>query len=74
VFDTSLSHGMYGPERLVRACGTERLVFGTDVYSHVVPQTRNTTLESVVDSGLDDAAKAAILAGNIRRILGLTAA
>ncbi len=73
VFDTSLSHGMHGAERLVRACGAQRLVFGTDVYSHVVPQTRNPTLDSVVDSGLDDGAKSAILAGNLRGILGLAA-
>jgi predicted TIM-barrel fold metal-dependent hydrolase len=74
VFDTSLSHQAYGLERYVREVGAHRLVFGTDVYSHVTPHRHNETLARVLAMDVDDEARAAILAGNLRRILGLTSA
>jgi predicted TIM-barrel fold metal-dependent hydrolase len=74
VFDTSLSHSAYGLERYIREIGADRLVFGTDVYSHVRPHQHNETLARVLAMDLDDGARTAILSGNLRRILGLPAA
>jgi len=74
VFDTSLSHSAYGLERYVREVGADRLVFGTDVYSHVRPHQHNETLARVLAMDLGDEARSAILAGNLRRILGLAPA
>jgi predicted TIM-barrel fold metal-dependent hydrolase len=71
VFDTSLSHQAPGLERYVREIGADRLVFGTDVYSHVRAHRHNDTLARVLDMDVDEAARGAILAGNLRRILGL---
>jgi hypothetical protein len=73
VLDTSLSHNLFGVDRFVAEFGAERLVYGTDIYSHAKPYTTNHTLDSVLESGWSDDALRAVLAGNIRRILGLSA-
>ena len=69
VFDTSLAHSFGMVRPLVRDFGAERVVFGTDLYS-LVPQGMH-VLPEIVASDLDEADKAAILGGNLRRILGL---
>jgi predicted TIM-barrel fold metal-dependent hydrolase len=71
VLDTSLSHSLHNVDRLLDAVGHERLVFGTDVYSHAVPHKDNPTLDAVLATGWSDEVKQAVLAGNIRRILGI---
>lgn len=71
VLDPSLSHDLFGVDRFVERFGHERLVFGTDIYSHARPHKANSTLEAVLRSGWSDEALRAVLAGNIRRILGL---
>jgi predicted TIM-barrel fold metal-dependent hydrolase len=70
VFDTSLAHDSIAMARFVAEIGPERLVFGTDVYSHVRAR-RNPTLDLVLELGLSDAELAGVLAGNTRRVLGL---
>ena len=70
VFDMSLAHGFGTIEHFIARHGPERVVFGTDVYSHVRAD-RNPVLEGMLQSKLDPAAKQAILAGTISRILGL---
>ena len=69
LFDTSLAHGFHWLEPFVDEFGHDRLVFGTDVYSHTSPHGRNLTLEQLLASPLSDAAKGAILSGNARRLL-----
>jgi predicted TIM-barrel fold metal-dependent hydrolase len=72
VLDTSLSHSLGHAERMMAEVGIERLVFGTDVYSHIAPHRTNATLDAVLDTSWPDETKQAVLAGNIRRILGIT--
>jgi predicted TIM-barrel fold metal-dependent hydrolase len=68
-FDTSLAYTFGLIEPLIRALGPERVVFGTDLYS-LVPRGGH-VLEQILASDLDDAAKAAVLGGNLRGLLGL---
>jgi predicted TIM-barrel fold metal-dependent hydrolase len=49
--------------------GAGRLVFGTDMYSPPLAYRRSTVLDQLLDSGLDDEQKRAILSSNIARIL-----
>ena len=58
---------------LKKQFGAERVVFGTDLYSYPVGKRISHLLPQIVASSLDVAAKEAILGGNARRILGLTA-
>ena len=69
VFDSSLTHSASWIERLAEELGPERVIFGTDVYSHFDPELRNPTLELLLDMKVSDEAKQAILAGNVQRIL-----
>lgn len=71
VLDTSLSHGLHNVERWLGEVGHERLVFGTDIYSHASAHKENTTLDAVLAAPWSDEVKTAVLAGNIRRILQL---
>jgi predicted TIM-barrel fold metal-dependent hydrolase len=71
VFDTSLAHHYMFVEAMVEAVGPERVVFGTDYYSMMSSQP-SVVLDELVASGLAAEHKAAILGGNLRRILGLT--
>ena len=71
VLDTSLSHSAHWLERLVAEVGPDRLVFGTDVYSHVRPHRDNLTLDAVTSVEWSSDVMADVLAGNIRRILRL---
>jgi predicted TIM-barrel fold metal-dependent hydrolase len=69
VFDTSLAYSFDIVERFVANFGAERLVFGTDMYSSPLAYRRSTVLDQLLDSGLDDEQKQAILSFNIARIL-----
>jgi predicted TIM-barrel fold metal-dependent hydrolase len=71
VFDTSTAQHYLFVEAMIEAAGHERVVFGTDYYSMLPSHQHAMVLDEVVASALPDDHKAAILGGNIRRILGL---
>ena len=73
VFDTSLSYNFDAIEDFALRFGADRVVFGTDLYSHPVGRRISHLLPQILASSLDDAAKAAILGGNARRLLRLSA-
>jgi predicted TIM-barrel fold metal-dependent hydrolase len=75
VFDTSLSRSFTQAEALIKEFGVNRVLFGTDQYS--VPRREHSDgsrVRQILDSGLSESDKAAVLGGNIQRILGLDAA
>ena len=69
VFDTSLSYNFDFIEDFARRFGAERVVFGTDLYSHPVGQRISHLLPQIEACSLGDAEKAAMLGGNARRLL-----
>jgi predicted TIM-barrel fold metal-dependent hydrolase len=69
VFDTSLSYNFDFIEDFVLRFGTERVVFGTDLYSHPVGRRISHLLPQIEASSLSDADKAAVLGGTARRLL-----
>ncbi len=69
VFDTSLSYNFDFIEDFARRFGADRVVFGTDLYSHPVGQRISHLLPQIEACALDDADKAAILGGTARRLL-----
>lgn len=70
VFDTSLSYNFDFIEDFAVRFGAERVVFGTDLYSHPVGQRISHLLPQIVAATkLDQEAKAAILGGTARRLL-----
>ena len=71
-FDTSLSYNFDFIEEFAGRFGAERVVFGTDLYSHPVGRRISHLLPQILESALSDADKALILAGNARRLFGLT--
>jgi predicted TIM-barrel fold metal-dependent hydrolase len=71
LFDTSLAHGFDLIEQFVRAHGAERVVFGTDLYSWPLGRRISRLLPEIVESGLDEAAKRAVLADNAPRLFSL---
>ncbi len=72
VFDTSLAHHYLFVEAMINAVSHERVVFGTDYYSMMTSQ-HSPVLEELASGPLPAEQKAAILGGNIRKILGLAA-
>ena len=68
VFDTSLSYNFDFIEDFARRFGAERVVFGTDLYSHPVGRRISHLLPQIEASGLADVDKAAILGGTARRL------
>jgi predicted TIM-barrel fold metal-dependent hydrolase len=73
VFDTSLSYNFDFIEDFAVRFGAERVVFGTDLYSHPVGRRISHLLPQIVESSLSHDDKAAILGGNARRLFGLSA-
>jgi predicted TIM-barrel fold metal-dependent hydrolase len=73
VFDTSLSYNFDFIEDFALRFGADRVVFGTDLYSHPVGRRISHLLPQIVESGLSPDDKAAILGGNARRLLGASA-
>jgi predicted TIM-barrel fold metal-dependent hydrolase len=71
VFDTSLSYNFDFIEDFAVRFGSERVVFGTDLYSHPVGRRISHLLGQIVESSLSDDDKAAILGGNARRLFGI---
>jgi predicted TIM-barrel fold metal-dependent hydrolase len=57
----------------VRTIGADRFLYGTDLYSWPsMSSTMGDVLPQILKSDLPDDAKAAILGGNIKRILNLS--
>ena len=71
IFDTSLSYNFDFAEDFANRFGAHRVVFGTDLYSYPVGRRISHLLEQIKESALSDDDKAAILAGNARRLFGL---
>ena len=71
VFDTSLAHHYLFVEAMLNAVGPERLVFGTDYYSMMGDPQHSVVLDHLAINDVPTDHKAAILAGNLRRILHL---
>ena len=70
-FDTSLSYNFDFIEDFARRFGAERVVFGTDLYSHPVGRRISHLLPQIEASALSRREKQLILAGNARRLFGL---
>jgi predicted TIM-barrel fold metal-dependent hydrolase len=73
VFDTSLSYNFDFIEDFATRFGADRVVFGTDLYSHPVGRRISHLLPQIESSALSDADKAAILGGTARRLLRVSA-
>jgi uncharacterized protein len=73
VFDTSLSYNFDFIEDFALRFGADRVVFGTDLYSHPVGRRISHLLPQIVECGLAHDDKAAILGDNARRLLGVSA-
>ncbi len=73
VFDTSLSYNFDFIEEFAGQFGSERVAFGTDLYSWPVGRRTSHLLDQIVASDLGEDAKAAILGGNARRLYRLDA-
>lgn len=71
LFDTSLSYNFDFIEDFANRFGAERVVFGTDLYSHPVGRRISHLLPQIEASALSDAQKTAILSGNARRLFGV---
>jgi predicted TIM-barrel fold metal-dependent hydrolase len=71
LFDTSLSYNFDFIEDFARRFGPERVLFGTDLYSHPVGRRISHILGQILESGLGDEAKRCILGGNARRLFRL---
>ncbi len=71
LFDTSLSYNFDFIEEFAKRFGAERVVFGTDLYSHPVGRRISHLLPQIEASSLSDAQKTAILSGNARRLFGV---
>ncbi|MCU1486445.1 MAG: hypothetical protein JWN67_3191 [Actinomycetia bacterium] len=69
VWDTSLSYNFDFIADFAKQFGIERVVFGTDLYSHPVGQRISHILAQIEASALSDDEKAAVLGGNARRLL-----
>jgi predicted TIM-barrel fold metal-dependent hydrolase len=71
VFDTSLSYNFDAIEEFIGRFGYERVVFGTDLYSHPVGRRISHLLPQIIESGLSEEAKTAVLGANARRLLNV---
>jgi predicted TIM-barrel fold metal-dependent hydrolase len=71
LFDTSLSYNFDFIEDFANRFGAERVVFGTDLYSHPVGRRISHLLPQIQASDLTTDEKQRILAGNARALFGL---
>jgi len=71
LFDTSLSYNFDFIEDFANRFGAERVVFGTDLYSHPVGRRISHLLEQILSCDLSREHKALILAGNAQRLFGI---
>jgi predicted TIM-barrel fold metal-dependent hydrolase len=71
LFDTSLSYNFDFIEEFAQRFGAERVVFGTDLYSHPVGRRISHLLPQILESQLSDAQRRLILGDNARRLFGL---
>ena len=71
LFDTSLSYNFDFIEEFAREFGAERVVFGTDLYSHPIGRRISHLLPQIKDSELSTEDKQLILSGNARRLFGI---
>ena len=71
LFDTSLSYNFDFIEDFATRFGAERVLFGTDLYSHPVGRRISHILGQILKSGLDEAAKRRILGENARGLFRL---
>ena len=71
VFDTSLSYNFDFIEEFAVRFGPERVLFGTDLYSWPVGRRVSHLLPQIVECGLPQDAKVAILGGNARHLFGV---
>jgi len=71
IFDTSLSYNFDAIEEFARRFGSERVVFGTDLYSFPVGRRVSHLLGQIIESDLLEGDKARILGGNARALFGL---
>ena len=71
VFDTSLSYNFDFIEEFAVRFGAERVVFGTDLYSHPVGRRISHLLPQILESSLSDDAKRLILGDNARKLFAL---
>jgi predicted TIM-barrel fold metal-dependent hydrolase len=71
LFDTSLSYNFDFIEEFAREFGAERVVFGTDLYSHPVGRRISHLLPQIRESELSAEDKGLILSGNAKRLFGI---
>jgi predicted TIM-barrel fold metal-dependent hydrolase len=72
-FDTSLAYNFDFIEAFAGRFGADRVVFGTDLYSPPLGRRISHLVPQIVESGLSQEDKAAILGGNARSLFGVAA-
>jgi predicted TIM-barrel fold metal-dependent hydrolase len=70
-FDTSLSYNFDFIEAFAGRFGAHRVVFGTDLYSPPLGRRISHLVPQILESGLTQEDKAAVLGGNARRLFGV---
>lgn len=71
LFDTSLMCTFDTVLPFVRRFGAERLVYGSDLYSHPLGYRRTHGIGQIIEADLSEEERTLIFSGNIRRLLGL---
>jgi predicted TIM-barrel fold metal-dependent hydrolase len=69
LFDTALATNVGAIARFVREFGPGRVLYGSNLYSPPAHYRRAPMLESIREMSISEEAKAAILGGNLRRLL-----
>ncbi len=72
VFDTSLSYAIDPILSLMERFGHQRVVFGTDLYSHPLGYSHSWVLQQFLESGLPAEILADVLWGTAEQLFGLT--
>jgi predicted TIM-barrel fold metal-dependent hydrolase len=71
IFDTSLAYTIDPVLHFIDRFGADRVIFGTDLYSHPLGYQRSYVLAQFLESGLAPDVLSQVLAGNAERLLGL---